>query len=339
MGKQPSIQDIAKKLNISVTTVSFILNGKAQEKRISTALAKKVLKLADEIGYVANHLARSLRTGKTHILGLLVEDIANPFFANVAGEIEDIANQKGYRIFYCSSKNDTEKSRQLIKIFEERQVDGYIITPVNGIEDKIRSLLEDKSKLVLFDRYFPEIDTNYVVVDNEKGGYEATDHLLQQGYKNIAFVTIESKQTQMLGRLAGYKKALAEKRIRPLVKRIAFNENVESMINDIADFFKEKKKIDAVFFGTNYLGVAGLEAINRLQLKIPSQLAVVSFDDHDLFRLHQPSITAMAQPIKKMSELLINILLESLDGKQSLPNSHVVIPPRLIVRQSSAAKH
>lgn len=338
MGKQPSIQDIAKKLNISVTTVSFILNGKAQEKRISTALAKKVLKLADEIGYVANHLARSLRTGKTHILGLLVEDIANPFFANVAGEIEDIANQKGYRIFYCSSKNDMEKSRQLIKIFEERQVDGYIITPVNGIEDKIRSLLEDKSKLVLFDRYFPEIDTNYVVVDNEKGAYEATDHLLQQGYKNIAFVTIESKQTQMLGRLAGYKKALAEKRIRPLVKKIAFNENVESMINDIADFFREKKKIDAVFFGTNYLGVAGLEAINRLQLKIPSQLAVVSFDDHDLFRLHQPSITAMAQPIKKMSELLINILLESLDGKQSLPNSHVVIPPRLIVRQSSAAK-
>src|SRR5215216_4122574 len=137
MRKQSSLTDIAKKLNISVTTVSFVLNGKAEEKRISKQLTKRVLKHAKEVRYVANHLAKSLRVGKTHILGLLVEDISNPFFARVAAQIEDIANERGYRIFYCSSKNETAKNKELIKAFEERQVDGYIITTAEDTQEKI----------------------------------------------------------------------------------------------------------------------------------------------------------------------------------------------------------
>src|SRR6188768_2928000 len=293
MGKPSSITDIAKRLDISITTVSFILNGKAEEKRISKKLTKKVLKHAKEIGYVANHLAKGLRTGKTHILGLLVEDISNPFFARVAGAIEDIANKQGYKIFYCSSKNDTAKTNELINVFEQRQVDGYIITPVENIQDKIRSLLANKKKIILFDRFFPEIDTSYVVVDNVKGAYIATKHLMEQGYKNIAFVTTYSTQTQMTGRLHGYKKALKEHKLSEYVKQLEFSDDANTMIGEICSFFESQKKVDAVFFATNYLGITGLEAIKRLGLHIPSQLAVVSFDDHDLYRLHTPSITAV----------------------------------------------
>ncbi|RYE59482.1 MAG: LacI family transcriptional regulator [Sphingobacteriales bacterium] len=338
MGKPASIADIAKRLNISVTTVSFILNGKAEEKRISKALTQKVLKYANEVGYVANHLAKSLRVGKTHILGLLVEDISNPFFARVAAAIEDIANQRGYRIFYCSSKNDTAKTLELIKVFEERQVDGYIITPAEDIQEKIRSLLLHRNKVVLFDRYFPEIDTSYVVVDSEGGAYKATKHLMEQGYKNIGFVTTFSSQTQMMSRQSGYQRALKEKKLKQHIQRVEFSNDDESIVKHIVSFIKDTKNLDAVFFATNYLGINGIEAIKRLKFEIPNRLAVVSFDDHDLFRLHSPSITAVAQPIEKMSEKLITVLLDKIENDDQLLNQHIVVSPELIIRESSSPK-
>jgi LacI family transcriptional regulator len=335
MKKGSSIRDIANKLGVSVTTVSFILNGKAEENRISKSLADKVVKYAKDQGYVPNQLARSLRLGKTHILGLLVEDISNPFFGNIAGQIEEVADKRGYKIFYCSAKNSMAKTKELIKVFEERQVDGYIITPVEGIQEKIKSLLNNRNRVILFDRYFPDIDTNYVVVDNEEGAYLATAHLARQGYKKIAFITIVSEQTQMKGRLEGYKKALKENKLKPLVKKLAFNEDSGKLIGEIKEFLEKNKAVDAVFFGTNYLGVSGLEAIKRLNLKIPSDIGVVSFDDHDLFRLHSPAVTAVAQPIEKISENLINILLDQIENADHHASRHIVIPPSLIIRESS----
>ncbi len=121
------IGDIAKELNVSITSVSFILNGKAKEKRISADLADRVLNYAKKVNYSPNHLAKSLRTGKTNLIGLIVEDISNPFFANVARLIEETASQKGFRIIYCSSDNDTHKTSELIRVFHERQVDAYCI--------------------------------------------------------------------------------------------------------------------------------------------------------------------------------------------------------------------
>ncbi len=330
-----AIGDIARQLNISITTVSFILNGKAEEKRISNDLTKKVLKLVKEVGYVPSPLAKSLRTGKTNIIGLIVEDISNPFFANVARLIEENASKRGYRIFYCSSDSNTAKTRDLINLFRERQVDGYIITPAEGIEEDIRSLLKNESKVILFDRYLPDVDTNYVIVDNYGGAFEATNHLVQQGFKHIAIVTLQSEQTQMKDRLEGYKDAASRNGMKPSVKKIKFNDNPEKIIQQIADFLVSKKQLDGVFFATNYLGISGLEAIRRLNLKIASDIGVVSFDDHDLFRLHSPSITVVAQPIAEMSEKLINILLEHLDNSEDRTNKHLVIPTKLIVREST----
>src|SRR4051812_25613902 len=218
MKKRPGITDIAKELNISPTSVSFILNGKAQEMRITKELARKVLEYAKDHGYVTNYLAKSLRTGKSNVIGLIVENIANPFFAQIAGLIEEKANEKGYKIFYCSSGNDKNKTRDLIKVFRERQVDGYIITPVAGIEDIIQTMVNENCKLILFDRYFPSIKTNYVALDNFDGSQQAVDHLVQQGFKNIAFITISSQLTQMDARLKGYKDALRKYKMKSYVK-------------------------------------------------------------------------------------------------------------------------
>jgi LacI family transcriptional regulator len=337
MKKGSSIRDIANKLGVSVTTVSFILNGKAKEKRISDALAQRVMKLVNEVGYVPNHLAKSLRTGKTNIIGLIVEDISNPFFANVARLIEENANKRGYKIFYCSSENNTEKTKELIKVFQERQVDGYIITPAKGIEKEVASLLASKAKVVLFDRYLPDLDTNYVVIDNLGGAYNGVKHLIDQGYERIGIVTIESGQTQMKERLEGYKKAVAEYGLKTYIKKVRFCNDAEELTKKILAFLQANTELDAVFFATNYLGISGLNAIRTMNMEISSRFGIVSFDDHDLFRLFSPAITVVAQPIEEISEKLINILLENMSG-DNLKHEKLVLPTQLIIRQSTKAK-
>jgi LacI family transcriptional regulator len=336
--KRTLINDIANHLEVSIATVSLVLNGKAKQSRISDAVAERVLKYVQEVGYKPNHLAKSLRTGKTHVIGLVVEDISNPFFATVAWLIEKQAFERGYRIIYCSTDNDPAKSKELISMFRERHVDGFIIVPSEGIEEEVSTILREQTPTVLFDRFLPDLTTNYIVVDGAQGTYEATQHLLEQGFSNIAFVTTDSAQTQMEARLNGYVKALEERQLPPLVKRVVASKDSEQLIADIHSFIKENPACDAVIFSTNYLSIYGLEAISRLQLRIPQDLAVISYDDHDLFRLYTPAITVIAQPVESIAKNVIDILLEQLQqpSDQTIANNHsVVLPTTLIVRKSS----
>jgi LacI family transcriptional regulator len=341
MKKKPFvISDIAKQLNVSKTTISFIINGKAKEKRISQELEVKVMKVVKELGYVPNPIAKSLRTGKSNIIGLIVEDISNPFFASIARKIEEKANEKGYKIFYCSSENDTSKTSELIKLFRERHVDGYIITPAEGIDEDINSLLSEDLPVVLFDRYLPGIDCNYVVVDNFGSTYEAISHFINQGFKNIAFISLDSKQTQMKERLLGYKKAMNDHKLKRYEKRIPFYDNSQNFKEQITSFLQMHSDIDAVFFATNYLAISGLEAIMSMGKKIPEDIGIIAFDDHILFRLNSISITAIAQPIEQISERLITIILDRMNESINIEGEikREVLSPSLIIRQSSASK-
>lgn len=335
MGKKKVlIGDIARQLNVSITTVSFVLNGKAQEKRISDDVAARVLKLVDELGYKPNQLAKNLREGKTRIIGLIVEDISNPFFATVARHIEEQAFQRGYKIIYCSTDHDTAKTKELIAMFRDWHVDGYIITPPAGIEAEVQALLHDKLPVVLFDRYLPSLPTSYVGVDNFGGMRAATEHLLAQGYQRIAYCTIASDQSQMAARLGGYETVMTAHGRLPLVLRTAFPESPPDTIRQIGRFLTEQAA-DAVIFATNYLGRHGLEALAQLGRRIPHDLAVVAFDDHDLFRLYSPGITALAQPVEDIARELIHLLLTDLNTRGLVPRRTVELPVELLVRAST----
>ncbi|WP_187774905.1 LacI family DNA-binding transcriptional regulator [Pedobacter sp. BS3] len=334
MKKKISINDIARELGISITTVSFILNGRAQEKRISENLVKKVQDFINEVDYKPNSLARSLRTGKTNIIGLMVEDISDPFFSTIARLIEEKSYQNGYKIIYCSTENDTAKTRELIKMYSERHVDGYIIVPPEGIEEDIKTLTASGKPVVLLDRYLPGIETDTIVIDNLESAYHATRHLIDNGYKNIAFVTIDSLQLQMQERLSGYEKAMNEARLPQYVKEIAYNS--AQSVPQITAFLHRKKNIDAVFFATNYLCVSGLKAISGMGAKIPQEIGVVSFDDYELFEMYSPAITTVAQPAEQIAEHAINLLLTRLK-KNTAPKKveRIVLSTSFIVRNSS----
>lgn len=307
--------------------------------RISNALSEKVINLARELNYVPNQLAKSLRTGKSHLIGLIVEDISNPFFAGVARLIEEKADAKGYKIIYCSSNNDVKKTAELIKVFRERQVDGYIITPSPGIENDLQALQQHHLPLVLVDRYLPELNTNYVGVDNKEGTYHAICHLVDQGYQDIGFVTLNTKQPQMLERLAGYEKATREHSLKKWIKKVNYKNSHEQITKEIASYISSNEQLDAIFFATNYLGISGLEAIRTLRLRIPGDIAVISFDDHDLFRLYSPSITVVAQPVEQLSRKSIEVVLNDIEHEQErVKIKKFILPTSLIVRESSLQK-
>lgn len=335
--KRPSIKDIAAKLNVSITTVSFVLNGKAREMRISEEVTKKILDYAKEINYTPNSLAQSLRTGKTNILVFMVEDISNPFFAKLARIIEEIAYHKGYKVIFCSNENDDRRTRELIQVFKDRKVDGYILIPSAGIEKQVKALAEDEIPLILFDRYFKGVKTNYVIIDNEHATHQATQHLIGNGYQNIGYVTIPTQQVQMQDRLSGYQKAIEEAGLKPYILELPY---VEEEVGEglMKKFFESHPELDAVFFATNYLAKRGLLVIKENFPDKVHQWGLLTFDDNEFFKIHTPSITAIAQPLEEIGKTLIQMMLQLLKKGSKKTIKQVVLPSKLIVRESSLAK-
>lgn len=331
-----SIKDISKALGLSNTTISFILNGKAEEMRISAQVAERVLAYVKEVGYTPNYLARGLVTGKTNTIGFIVENIGNPFFSQIASLIEEQAYNNGYKIIYSSTNGQKEKAIELIRMFRDRGVDGYILCPTEGLEDEIKQLREENRPVVLFDRYLPMIDSHYIGINNEDAMYEACKHLANKGKEHIALITTDSQQTQMLSRLEGYKKLMKERALPEYILYIPYRERKERLQADFENFLKQNPEIDSICFATNYLAVGGLEIMRHRKIKIPSKVAVVAFDDNEALRLFQPGITAVEQPLEDMAKLIIDRLLVDLKiGKVNDRTFHKELPARLIVREST----
>lgn len=339
MKKKVQIKDIAKELNISITTVSFVINGKAKEKNISKALTKKVLDLVEKLGYQPNTLAKSLRTGKTNVIGFLVDDISEPFFSQIAHFLDQKASESGYKILFSSTHNNYDKAIELLQIFRDRHVDGYIMALPEGLEDETRNLVQTDIPVVLFDRYVPDLDTDYVIIDNAGATFNATQHLLAQGFRNIALVTLDTELQQMLDREAGYEKAMNEHKLQPKVKRIVYHKDEDSSIEQMERFFNEEKQLDAVIFAANYICLDGLRTFRKMGIKSSPDLAIVSFDDFELLEFYNPTITAIAQPVQQIAENLMKILLSKLEAKgEKTAFKQLVLSADLNIRESTQQK-
>ena len=338
--KRHSIKDIAKKLEVSPTTVSFVLNGKGKEKKISDEVIDRVLTYTKAINYKPNMLARSLRTGRTKILVVMVEDISNHFFSRIARYIEDIAYEKGYRVLFCSNENEDKRSRDLLNLFYERQVDGFIIIPSTGIRDDIEELINNDIPVVLFDRYFTDLDTHYVVIDNYAASDEATRHLIDNGYRNIAFICTDVQQLQMLDRKKGYIDAVEREGLPATILEIPFGDTDSAAGRELLrKFFTEQTDLDAVYFSTNYLTCSGLEVIREINSPSIAELGIVTFDDNELFRINTPTISAVAQPMEEIAQELMRIMLHLLKQKSKPSETmQVTLSAQLIPRGSSLPK-
>ncbi|WP_246858977.1 LacI family DNA-binding transcriptional regulator [Chitinophaga sp. XS-30] len=337
--KRLSLKDVARMAGVAPSTVSFVLNGKARQMRISDELAAKVMAVVKKTGYQPHHVAVNLRTGQSKTLGLIVESISGSFFAALARVIETEADRFGYKIVYCSTENNASKGSELIRMLSRQQVDGYLITPAAGMEKDIQQLLAHKRPVVLMDSYFPELEVPYVLINNYEGVKEGITHLLAKGYKKIGFVTVDMELVQVQQRLKAYKDTLRDHGIsvhsRQILK-LSYNSPREEAITRIQELIRGNKGMDAIFFSTNYLGILGLESIAGLGLTIPGDLAMVCFDDHDIFRLYPPGITVVQQPIEDIAKTAMGLLMQQLDkNREPAKNTHVELPGKFIQRGSA----
>jgi LacI family transcriptional regulator len=337
MAKKVSIKDIAAAAGVSATTVSIVLNGRAREMKISENMASKIEKLAEKMQYRPNHFAKGLRTGKTNTIGLIVDDISNYFFGHLAKVVEEEADKKGYTVMFCSSENNEGKSRNILNMLVDKHMDGYIIAPTTFMLPEVEKLIDEKRPTVLIDRYFPDLNSNFVTVDNFNGSLDAVNHLASKGIRKIALVTNDTDQIQMQQRIDGYLEGLKKNGLafdKSLVKKIPFGWPEEKQVKELAQFFnRQRAGFDAVFFTSNNLGVAGLEAFSNLGINVPEQVSVICFDDNDLFRLGKPGITVVSQPIKQMAKKAVEVLVRQIEQSGTEP-SNIVLATQMVERDS-----
>ena len=337
MTKKVSLKDIAEKAGVSVTTVSIVLNGRAKDMKISEAMARKILALGEKMNYRPNHFAKGLRTGKTNTIGLIVDDISNYFFGHLANIVEEEADKLGYTVMFCSSENNEGNSRHILNMLVDKHMDGYIIAPTKAMLPELEKLVKEKKPAVLIDRYYQQLDSSYVTIDNVNGSLEAVNYLAKKGYRRIALVTNFTDQLQMIQRMEGYQQGLKQNHLKldqQIIKKIPFGLTDEKVVKEIKDFVElNENKMDAIFFTSNNLGVAGLEALRSIGKRIPDDISVICFDDNDLFRLGMPGISVVSQPIKDIAKKAVEILIQQIN-QRSTTVEHIVLKTVMIERES-----
>jgi LacI family transcriptional regulator len=335
--KKTSLKDIAHKAGVSTALVSYVLNGKEKEGRVGKEIAGKISQLARELNYQPNHLAKSLRSGKTYTIGLVIADISNPFFANIARIVENQARQHGYTVICGSSDEDASKSFDLVKVLINRQVDGFIIVSSENTEDQVQYLVDQNIPFVLLDRHFPAIETDFVATNNFKAAFDAGSHLMNSGYRQVGLIAYKSRMHHMLERVRGYQASLAARHIAfnpDHLKEVSFNNARVEVKTAIDEMVAAKIPVDAIIFSTYSLAVNGLKHINELRLQVPSDLGIVSFGQAEVFDLYYCPITYLMQQLDELGKAAVNILVEKIKNP-GVATRHVLMDAQLIERESS----
>jgi LacI family transcriptional regulator len=316
--------------------VSYVLNNQ-KENRIGKEVADKIRKVAKELNYQPNQIAKSLKMQKTHTIGLIVADIANPFSSQLARIIEDEAKKKGYTVIFGSSDEKVDKMQDLINVLLNRQVDGFIIAAVEQSEVAIEQLDTNGVPFVLIDRYFPNQPFPYVAIDNYGAAFTAVSHLAGRGKKKIGLITYETSLFHLLERKRGYRAALLYENLeddKHLVHEVTIDSTQQDVKQGIRRLLLTENPADALLFGSNTLAMYGLKAIRDLNILIPEQVAVVTFDETDTYNLFYVPLTYIKQPLAEIGKQATEALLKCLQEHQPL-TLQVNLNAELVVQKSS----
>lgn len=329
---KPTINDIAKALNITPSTVSRALAGNT---RVSAATRALIEKTASEMGYERNLLASSLRKGSTDTVGMIVPRINRQFFANVISGAEAILNPAGYNLIICQSHERADDEKRAIQTLLRNQVAGVIVShALDNTDNKGIADLE-KSGLVLvqFDRAYPEIHGASVTNDNFTGAYQATCHLIKGGYKRIGHLGGDTMSNVYADRLEGYKKALADNGME-VDESIIFSDS----ITRDKGFYNMAKALeagcDAFYCAGDYAALGVMEYARHSGIKIPEEFGVVGTANENFAELISPALTTLEQNAFQMGNKAAQAFLDLKQGKSDAAKE-IVVPMRLIVRESS----
>ncbi|MFC5469884.1 LacI family DNA-binding transcriptional regulator [Cohnella suwonensis] len=343
MNKPTTIYDIAEKLNISAATVSRVLSKSNYPVR--AALANRIRATAEEMNYVPNSIGRQLKTNKTSTMGVIIPSITNPFYASVVSGIEEVASEKGFQILLCNSQQNPELEDQHLNMLFEKQVKGVILSSVSNRHDVLRKVMANGLKVVSVDQHMADFEAFQINFDYRKGGMIGTRYLLDQGHREIAYLTAPLTLTSRQQILQGFMDEMASAGLPVPPERIVVAdkrrgkkaeggseefENGKRMTRQLLD----TGDMPTAIFACNDMTAFGvMDELASRKIKVPEQISVIGFDNLEFSEIVSPPLTSIEQPKYEMGRLACGMLMDWMDDSIR-QTGEIMLQPRLVARTS-----
>ncbi len=330
-----TIKDVAKKAGVSIATVSRVLNNKD---RVKDETREKIMAIVNEMNYVTNFSAKTLRQNKSNVIGVIVQGVSISFYAEIVKGIENKANEYDLRLIVCDSENSVEKEKDFVRFLYDRSVDGMIfIVPQMPSEDIVK-IHQDNYPIVVFGSNMQEYNIPSITVDNRLGAILAVRHLYSHGFTKIAFIgSIEDEHnSDRRERLQGYRDALKECQLELLPEYIENGLYYEETASGaFIRLMKLPNPPDAVFCGNDEMALGVLKTAKKMGISIPEQIGLVGFDNIRICQYTSPALTTINQPTHNIGVLCCEKLIYSLNDKgKDAKYTNLVLQPELIIRES-----
>jgi len=332
---QPTLQCIAERSGVSVTTISRVLSGQAARYRISKETEAAVRKIAREVNFVPNQLARGLRLRKTLKIGLVIPDVSNPFFAGIARQVTLGARKYEYSVVLCDSQDNTELEQRSLALLQGQHVEGVVLCPVGQSGDHLARFVQGTLPIVLVDRFFPDMQLPYVSSDNTAGARSATEYLLNNGHRRIACLQGLTDTSPNVSRVRGYKEALAHHQVEiddALVVGDSFSE--QSGYIETKLLLKDQPDVTAILALSNQNALGAIRALTEERRNIPGDVSLISFDDPPYAPYLATPMTCMSQSYSEMGEVAVKILFDQIQTGRTHPRGGILLPTTLVARKS-----
>lgn len=334
MNKRATIKDIARILNISISTVSRAMRNAPD---VNPETRKAVVALADELHYQPNLIALSLKQKHTHNIGVIVPNLDYVLSCMIKG-IDEVALEAGYTVMVCQSNESYGREIVNTRRLLESLVDGIIVSVSSETKvfDHLKKIQEKEMPMVVFDRVTPHLQAPSVRIDNFEGGKIATEHLLEQGYKNIAILAGPKNLAISNTRLEGYLHALKLNKIKPdpsLIIHCDFNQDYAYMATQ--ELLAMKKRPDAIFTISDRMAIGAMLAIKEKGLNMPNDIGLVGFNNEPITSLVTPGISSVDQPAFEVGKMAAKLFIETMNNESDMSHVEEILKPKLIIRESS----
>jgi len=330
--QKANINDIAVKTELSITTVSRVLNGKAEQYRIGEKSQQKVHEAAKELNYIPNQFAANLRTGKSKTIALIIPSLNNPFFADLTSNINAEIRKFGYITMIADSDENLEVEKMELEQMMSRNVDGLIIAPCSYQWDHIQHFYQRGLAIVCIDRYFENLEIPFVSTDNYEGAYNATKHLIENGHSIITCIQGVQYSTPNKLRVKGFKDAMEEAGLHNWIVT-GDDFSLQNGYLETRLLLQQKQIPTAIFTLSNTIALGCMKALKEMNIRIPEDISLISFDDHPYLEYLETPLSCIAQPVSDISKIAIKFLFSQIN-KEGNKNKQVLLKPQMKLKKS-----
>ncbi len=330
----PTIRDVAKLAEVAPITVSRVINDSGY---VSQETKVRVEAAIETLGYVPNMLGPSLRFKQTMTLAMIVTDIANPFWTTVTRGVEDVAQANGYSTILCNTDEFDEKQDQYLQMLLRRRIDGILLVPASSSPDPIGLIQKQAIPVVVLDRKIPNVEVDFVRADSEKGAYQLAEHLISNGHRQFTILAGPQTVSTSVDRVTGFCLALSDAGLDAGDTQVSWgNFSQESGYEMAKEALTIDPKPTALFAVNNFVAIGALQALKEKNLRVPEDIAIVTFDDIPLAFTYDPFLTVATQPAREMGKQAVSLLLERIKGEANRSWQEIILPTELIIRTSSS---